>query len=203
TSQKRWAATQKRSQASSSGAAPRSTIDRLDPLKLRNPLTLKHLGHVQRTLGIDGGGVRGVEVARLGVALAADAGDQEIVLVEDRDAALEFGDVAQSVAVDDDVARLLDASDLAQVLAFEREALDAPVLAVADVHLRLAVALDHPGRVGQAERSGRDAGLAPRAHVLAAGSELVDARVAVAVGHIDVTVGRHAGVRRAIEVAQR
>src|SRR4030095_7621238 len=86
---------------------------------------------------------------------------------------------------------------LAQILARLIEALDAPVLAVGDVH--------HPGRVDlnrmrQHELPGTRARSAPLAHLGAIASVLEDSCVRVAVADEDMPVAGKRDVRRSTEV---
>src|SRR5262249_61736912 len=81
-------------------------------------------------------------------------------------------------------------------LAVAVEYLDAMVLAVGDVDPAVSIAADV---VRDVELTGIGTRLAPRAEQRAVRRELVHARVAVPVGHVDVALRRERGVRAAME----
>ena len=82
------------------------------------------------------------------------------------------------------------------VFAVAVEHLDAVVFAVGDVDPAVGVAADV---VGDVELAGIGAGLAPGHHQLAVRRVFVDARVAVAVGDVEVALRRQRGVGAAVE----
>ncbi len=126
---------------------------------------------------------RGPEVRRLEVDAHAGA-----ELADDE------GRLLAAAAVE--AARAVQVVPLRLVLAVAVEHLHAVVLAVGDVDPAVVVGGDV---VGDVELAGLAAGLAPRHDQLAVGRELVHARVAVAVGDVDLALGRERGVGAAVE----
>src|SRR4029077_2364036 len=129
---------------------------------------------------------------RDGLALLVDDGEPRAdvgVLAVDRHAGPELADdeagTLASAAVER--ARSVHVVPLRLVLALAVEDLHAVVLAVGDIDPAIFVGGDV---VGDVELAGIRAGRAPAHQVLAVGRILVDDAVAVAVGDIDLALGR-------------
>src|SRR5882724_3990597 len=154
---------------------------------------------------------------RLGVG-RAPPGEDPAVLVEDADPAVlglerrsvalrylalvppELRHVGTSLLVEDEVGRPLGIGPLVEILAVRAEDLDAIVLAIADED---APVRGQGNAVRQEELAGTSARSTPGTLELATGRILVHAAIPVAVGDVEVALGPHCEIRRAVEGAAR
>src|SRR5438874_4490813 len=174
------------------------------------PVGERDLAHVDVAPRVDGEAVRGDELARLqsgrtlaqprqSLALAAvdaDAGPDVRHVEVDAEAAPDLADVEPSGrALEEQARRPMHVGPLRLVLAVAVEDLDAMVLAIGDVHPALGVAADV---VRDVELARVGAGLAPRVEPAAVRRIRVHARVAVAVGDVEIALRRQRRVRAAV-----
>src|SRR5437867_3469701 len=173
-----------------------------------------NLAHVHVALRVDRDAVRRREAAGRRRIRPAPARQHPAVAIVDADATRldvarrpvaarrlprlppELRDVGAPGAVEHDVRRAARVGPLGQVLAVGAEDLDAVVLAVADEDA--AVGGDGDA-VGEEELARPLTGHAPRPLELARGREEVDAAVAVAVGHVELTLRPDREIRRPVE----
>lgn len=160
------------------------------------------LRHVDVAVGVYGYAVGGDELAAaFALVLIAEHADAVAVEVVDADAVAEAGGVVNAahavqladvdvLAPEDHGIGAVDVAPHGDEVAFGIEDLDAMAFAVYDVNALVAVEGDV---VGANELTGVYARLAPGELVLQLAGVDVDAGVAVAVGNVDVAVGRVGG----------
>src|SRR5215510_9636874 len=179
------------------------------------PVRIADLADINVALAVHGEAVRREEAAGLQPrpVLAAEAGDYAALLVDDGEPRAEVGVAAvdrhaRTQLTDDEVGIVPAARaavertgpvhvvPLQLVPAVAVEYLHAVVLAVGDVDPAVVVGGDV---VGDVELAGIGAGGAPAHQVFAVGRVLVDAGIAVAVGNVDLALGRKCRVGTAVE----
>src|SRR5213594_1317855 len=176
------------------------------------PVGERHFADVDVAMRVDGQPVRRHELARLepGRALAQPRQHLALVTVDadprpdvghvvvDAHAAADLADVeaALRAGLHEQARGTVHVVPLGLELAVPVEHLDAMVLAVGDVDPAVPATADV---VRNVELAGIGAGLAPRAEQRAVRSELVDARVAVAVRDVEIALRRERSVRAAVK----
>src|SRR5580704_5149350 len=174
------------------------------------PVGVAHFADIDVALAVDGEAVRRQEAAGFlaGTMLAAQPRDQTALLVDDGKSRADVGVLAVDrharPQLADDEFRVLAAAGAAiertrpvhvvplqLVLAIAVEYLHAMVFAVGDVDPAILVGGDV---VSDVELAGIGAGGAPAHQVLAVRRIFVDAGIAVAVGNVDLALGREGGM---------